>query len=183
MRNSHSELRQDRCVWRGRARLKGILSAGLAVLASCATGERSGPPQEPQLARAVAPPDRLTPPEDLPPTARAILRTRMASHARDMGTLMSNIMVLRYKKIEEGASAIAADANLSRPLTGDATELNAHLPAKFFDLQEELKERAKVLAEAAHRMSAFDVADAYGSVSETCVRCHATYREGQPQTQ
>lgn len=153
------------------------LLAGLACV-GCA-GAPQGPPQEAQLARAVAPPERLDPPDDLPEAARAILRHRMASHAQAMGDLMSAIMILKYEQIRERAQAIADDANFSRPLTGDASELNALLPERFFELQDEMKENAKALAAAASRMSAFETAEAYGKVSETCVRCHATYRAGR----
>jgi cytochrome c556 len=151
-----------------------------ALAASCATAaDRPQSPQEPQLLAAVSPPARLQPPAYLPEVARSILRTRMASHARDMGQLMSAIMVLDYPDVQAGAQAIVSDVNLARPLTGDATELNAALPPQFFDLQDELKARGRVLRDAAEHRSAFEVADAYGHMSETCVRCHAVYRAGK----
>jgi cytochrome c556 len=154
--------------------LTGVLAA------SCATAaDRPSPPQEPQLLAAVSPPARLQPPDYLPEVARSILRTRMASHARDMGQLMSAIMVLDYPDVQAGAQAIVSDVNLARPLTKDATELNAALPPRFFDLQDELKVRGRALRDAAQHMNAFEVADAYGRMSETCVRCHAVYRAGK----
>lgn len=96
-----------------------------------------------------------------------------------MADLMSAIMVLRYPIIRDRAQAIADDVDLARPLTGDATELNALLPAKFFDYQDELRVRAHALQAAAAQSNAYAVADAYGRLSETCVRCHATYRQGR----
>ena len=86
------------------------------------------PPQQEQLVRAVTPPASLGPPDYLPGTARALLRTRMASHTRDMADLMSAIMILRYPEIEERAQAIASEARFARPHSNDATELNAALP-------------------------------------------------------
>src|SRR5262245_27731217 len=64
-------------------------AAGAAGLGSCATKPPPQPPQQAQLAQAVAAPEREEPPEQLPGAARALLKMRMASHARDMGDLMS----------------------------------------------------------------------------------------------
>jgi cytochrome c556 len=156
------------------------VSVSLLLAASCATAPQPEPPQAKQFQNAVSAPRRLEPPEDLSNTARAILRSRMASHARDMGDLMSAVMILDYPTIRERASRISADASLARPLSADATELNAALPERFFDLQDELKVRATALGAASARNDAFQVADAYGKLSETCVSCHASYRKGRP---
>jgi hypothetical protein len=67
------------------------------------------------------------------------------------------------------------ERRMSRPLTGDATELNSLLPEKFFVQQDDLRAQARLLATAAAHQSAFEVADAYGKVS-ACVRCHGVYR-------
>jgi cytochrome c556 len=103
----------------------------------------------------------------------------MANHTKDMTDLVSAIMVLDYPTIADRAKAVAADANLARPLGGDATELNTLLPDKFFQYQDDLRKNAGVLAAAAERMDALQVADAYGHLSESCVRCHAVYRGGR----
>jgi cytochrome c556 len=136
------------------------------------------------LAHALAAPDRVDPPEPLAPAARALLKERMATHARDMASLMSAIMTLEYSSIAIRAEAIADDANFSRPLTNDATELNAQIPEKFFFRQDDLKTAARRLAAAARTKNPYKVADAYGHLSETCVRCHADFRpalDGNPQ--
>jgi hypothetical protein len=108
--------------------------------------------------------------------ARELLKARMASHARDMGELVSAIMLLDYPSISRHGDAIAADVNLSRPVTGDATELNSSLPEKFFVRQDDLKAGARALAAAARALDPYQVAAAYGKLSEACVRCHADYR-------
>lgn len=152
----------------------------LAMLApSCTARPPVQAPQEKQLTRALSAPVRLEPPGDLPGPARTVLRSRMASHARDMGGLMTAVMVLDYGLIADRATAIADDASLARPLTGDATELNSALPEKFFTYQDELRVAARALRTTAVEKNPFHVADAYGRLSETCVRCHATYRQGQ----
>lgn len=145
--------------------------------ASCAGQEATHqPPQQAQLAQAISTPERQAPPEPLSPTARAILKERMASHARDMGELVSAIMLLKYPEIAQRADAIAADVNLARPLTGDATELNSSLPEKFFVRQDDLRAAARLLGDAARNLEPDRVANAYGRLSEGCVRCHAEYR-------
>ena len=100
----------------------------------------------------------------------------MSSHAQDMSQLVSAIMLLEYSEIITRADKIAEDVNLSRPTSNDATELNASLPEKFFVRQDDLKAAARGLAAAGRTANPYQVAQAYGKVSETCVRCHADYR-------
>jgi cytochrome c556 len=153
------------------------LFAGFVMPLSCASQEAAHqPPQQVQLTQAISTPERQAPPEPLAPAARAILKERMASHARDMGELVSAIMLLKYPEIAERADTIAADVNLSRPVTGDATELNSSLPEKFFVRQDDLKAASRVLGTSARDLNPYQVANAYGRLSEACVRCHADYR-------
>ena len=153
----------------------------LVLVSACASGTTASQPSpEAQLARAIAAPDRTGPPEPLSPAAREILKERMASHARDMGDLVSAIMVLDYDRIAARGDAIAADVNLSRPVSHDATELNSALPERFFERQDELRARARALAAAAHARGPDRVAAEYGRLSEGCVRCHADYRPAAP---
>lgn len=151
-----------------------VIVAGL--VSACASQPAAQPPQQAQLAQAIAAPDRAKPPEPLSPAARDILKVRMASHARDMGDLVSAIMILDYPGIVQRADSIAADVNLSRPISRDATELNASLPEKFFIRQDELRAGARALSSAARDLDPYRVAAEYGRLSEGCVRCHADYR-------
>jgi hypothetical protein len=156
-----------------------VFTCAILASASCATSGGTQPAQQAQLAQALAPPVRLAPPDQLSETARSLLRTRMAAHARGMGELVSAIMLLHYPEIQDGAREIAADASLSRPLSADASELNSALPERFFLYQDQLRLEAKTLAEASERQSPYDVADSYGRLSQVCVRCHAVYRAGR----
>ncbi len=154
---------------------------GLAVLMASACADQSArnqPPQRAQQAEAIAtpPPRRDPPPERLSPVALATLKAGMASHARDMDRLVAAIMILDYADIAQRANGIAEDVTLSRPLSGDASEINASLPEKFFVRQDDLKRAARALSAAASALDPYRVADAYGKVSEGCVRCHADYR-------
>jgi hypothetical protein len=148
----------------------------VTLAGACAGPQQSQPPQQAQLTQAISAPERLQPAEPLPGAARDLLKQRMASHARDMGALVSDIMALHYDDIRAGGERIAADVSLSRPLSNDATELNSALPEKFFLYQDQLRLEARTLAEAAGRKQPYDVADSYGRLSQVCVRCHATYR-------
>jgi hypothetical protein len=156
---------------------RGLSFWGLLLL-GCAGRNAGEAPQQRQLADAVSAPDRLAPPEYLSVDARALLRTRMGNHARNMGELTSAIMVLRYPEIRERALAISEEPRFARPLTRDATELNSALPEKFFVYERELRVFAAALASAAETTNAFAVAEVFGRMSETCVKCHATYRAG-----
>jgi hypothetical protein len=154
------------------APLATILLAG----ACAAPSARDQPPQQAQLARALSPPARTGPPVFLSEMARSILKSRMTSHARDMGQLVSAIMILDYPRIEGDAERIAADVSLSRPLTNDATELNSSFPEIFFVRQDDLRAEARALAVASRALDAYRVAASYGRMSEACVRCHADFR-------
>ncbi len=153
-----------------------VLAAALVPLSACATAPAYQPPQQTQAARAVETPKRADPAEPLSPTARELLKVRMASHARDMGDLVSAIMVLDYLRIEQRGDQIADDVSLARPVSRDATELNAALPEKFFVHQDKVKLEARALADAARDHNPYRVAEQYGRLSEGCVRCHADYR-------
>ena len=78
---------------RRRHTVRCLFLCGAAAVAACATPPSYQPPQQPQLAQATSAPPRLRPPEQLPETARVLLRGRMAAHANDMGALMSAIIV------------------------------------------------------------------------------------------
>jgi cytochrome c556 len=161
------------------SKLPVLLGCALGAWTSCARQQTPQPAQQAQLTQAISAPNRLRPPDQLPEPARAILRNLMGSHAREMGDLMSAIMILKYDEIHDDAVRIGENASLSRPLSDDATELNSALPEKFFLYQDDLRLEARTLAEAAGRKSPFDVADSYGRLSQVCVRCHATYRAGR----
>jgi cytochrome c556 len=180
LRRLPGDARGLRLALSGSMRLRDLLRGsllGIALFSACASQTPANqPPQQAQLAQAIAAPDRRGPPEPLSPAAREILKTRMASHAHDMGELVQAIMLLDYPRISQLGNAIASDVNLSRPITGDATELNAALPEKFFVRQDELRAHARALAAAAQALDPYRVASEYGRLSEGCVRCHADYR-------
>jgi cytochrome c556 len=155
--------------------LRGLMLVA-GALPALACKQPPQPPQRAQQASAVAAPKNGQPPEPLSPMVQALLKQRMVSHGSDMNDLVSAIMILDYPRIADRADKIAGDANLSRPITGDATELNASLPEKFFIYQDRVKFEARGLSEAAGAADPSQVAEKYGRLSESCVRCHADYR-------
>jgi hypothetical protein len=147
------------------------------LLVACSTTDR--PRNDAGISYAApAPATRLEPPADLPGPARQVLQSLMAEHRRDMTDLVAASMGVLYKDMAVAADRVASTA-VSRPLTGDATELNTMLPTRFFDLQDELVARARTLASAARQHDPGATASAYAALSETCVSCHAVYRDGR----
>ncbi len=121
-------------------------------------------------------PMRLSPPERLPPQARQLVRQRMWQHGSDMSALVWAVFSVDYERAGELAGRIASDAALTRPLSQQASELGGQIPARFFELQDELHRKAGALAVSSLTKNAGALSQAYGSLSETCINCHDVYR-------
>ncbi len=125
----------------------------------------------------------LAAPDSLPPLARVLLRGRMHRHRDDMGALLRAVLLLQRPRVAELASQLADEPSLARPGDGSDT-LNAALPPHFFQLEAQLHEQAGELAEAAQgRADEAVLAQRFGQLMETCVRCHQAYQrpaEAQP---
>lgn len=113
------------------------------------------------------------PPLDL--TARALVHQKMASHSKQMTELVWAVVLLDYAQSASIAGAIGSEVRLARPTTGDATELGAALSPRFFDLQDQLRARARQLEVAARLRDSAATAKAYGALAETCVSCHDAF--------
>ena len=120
----------------------------------------------------------LPPPGTLSPGARSLLHARMQRHGEEMQGLSRAVVLLDYDAVAERARRVAEEPQLARPLSRDATELNAQLPGRFFELQDRLKAESTRLQSAAQAHQPAAMAEAFGALSQTCVECHATYREG-----
>jgi cytochrome c556 len=108
-------------------------------------------------------------------TARALVRQKMAKHSRQMTELVWSVVLLEYNESAQLAQAIATEPRLARPTSNDATELNAALPPRFFELQDQLRSRAQKLEVAARARDATGMAKTFGALAETCVACHDVY--------
>jgi cytochrome c556 len=125
-------------------------------------------------------PDRRLPAVGrLPETARAALSAQMKSHARGMMELVSTATVLDYEGVGAGVQRLLAEPRVARPLTGDASELNAQLPARFFELQDQLRTNLQSVAQAAGARDPEALADSFAAATKTCIRCHDAYLTGR----
>jgi|CXWL01.1.fsa_nt_gi hypothetical protein len=128
----------------------------------------SAPDKEP-------PRPRLAEPTYLPTLARAMLRKRMERHGHDMPRLMLSVVLLQRDVAKELSQTIASEPRFVRPRPGDGADLNHALPERFFVLQEELRQRAKAVSEAAGKADDKALGEAFGQMTQTCVACHSAY--------
>ncbi len=120
---------------------------------------------------------KLATPSYLPELAREFLRRRMQRHGRDMQELLFAVVLLQREVARDTATRIAEEPRLARPEVsdGDDNVLNKALPPRFFVLQDELRDRAKKLADAARRSDDKALSSAWSKLSETCISCHSVY--------
>ena len=113
--------------------------------------------------------------EVLAPLARSLLHRKMERHGNDMVRLVIAVTLLQRDKVQRFASDIANEPRLTRPMPGEEDAINAALPEKLFVLQDELRSRAKTLAEASRTASDETVAVDLGLMMQTCVACHSAF--------
>lgn len=128
---------------------------------------------------------KLRAPDGLSVQARALLKQKMESHGLGMMRLVADVVLLSYRDVEVAANEIAEQPGLARPREDAPNTLNDQLPTMFFDLQDQLRARAKSLADAAKRENDAEMSAAFTRVTETCVACHSAYlnsgrRESKP---
>jgi cytochrome c556 len=117
--------------------------------------------------------------ERLPEAARAALATQMHAHARGMMELVSTATVLDYEAVGVSVQRLLEEPRVARPLIGDATELNAELPARFFGMQDELRADLQSMSRAAAARDPEALADSFAATSKACIRCHDSYLTGR----
>ncbi len=147
------------------------LVGALAVSPACERASARPPVQGPGL-------QELPPPGYLSPVARDVIRSRMGRHGGDMTRVLWAAVLLDYGEVAEFAGSIEAEPMLARPRPGDSESLNTELPSRYFDLQDDLRERASAVKKAALQRSSDALGKAFGRLSETCIACHATYMYG-----
>ncbi|MCA2979671.1 MAG: cytochrome c [Myxococcaceae bacterium] len=153
----------------------------LALVVTMCMLAQSAPGQEPS--RGVAKPpavkkpaeEGLARPDYLSALARQTLRRRMERHGRDMTTLMTSVVLLKREVAQSLASNLASEPRITRPLPDGRDDLNAALPERFFVLQDELRDRARQLAETAKSGKDKDLGEAFARLTQTCVACHSAY--------
>jgi hypothetical protein len=101
----------------------------------------------------------------------------MVRHGREMTQLVRATALLERHVVIDLANTIAAEPRFTRPTQGADDELNAAIPERFFVLQDELRSRAKSLAEAAGGRDNELMGNRFGELVHTCISCHAAFRE------
>lgn len=154
--------------------MRPLMLAVVVLSLSPALADEKSPRKEPK-----APVEKVEKSEKAPPIlnelARQLLRRRMERHGRDLNQLTNGVVLLRRDVVLAIAQTISSEPRITRPLPDTRDELNSALPERFFVLQDELRERAKALAEAAKNRDDAAVAEAYGRTIQTCVSCHVSF--------
>lgn len=110
-------------------------------------------------------------PEKVSAEARALLRSKMKSHNRELRDLSMAVVTLQFAEAARLAQLVANQPRLDRS-AGPA----AQLPPRFFELQDELKVNAQSLADTAKQGALEPTEAAYQKVVGTCVSCHAVFK-------
>lgn len=148
----------------------------LLVALACASAPPATKFPATEVAPAIAPRSpELRDPVWLPVQAREAMSERMQRHGADMVFLMGSVLLLDHGEAEHLAEKLAAEPRMGRPAPGERDTLNALMPGRFFELQDELSVRARAVADAARSNDDARLARAYGQLAETCVACHSTY--------
>lgn len=150
--------------------LASLLTLGLVVQAGAAEPTSAKKPSKTSKTSLPAP-------DYLPAEARATLRKKMTRHGQAMTDLMLGVMLLQYDAASAAASRIVNEPRIARPVPGEEgeSELNALLPERFFVLQDEARNRAQAVQEAARKRDDAALAESFGRLTETCVSCHSAY--------
>ncbi len=96
-------------------------------------------------------------------------------HLMSSGQSKSSTPRLRTVRVARLAGAIASEPRITRPGVGSGDELNAELPERFFVLQDELRSKAKTLADAALDAPGDALVQKYSDLTRTCVSCHQSF--------
>jgi len=156
-----------------------LLAALAPLLGAGAVAQEAQTPEAPARVTPKRPQLHLEAPGNLPLAARDALALRMANHASDLEWLLAATLTLNHELAEQSAMEIANTPRFGRPLPGDLQSLNALLPKRFFELQDQLAQRARAVAQAARTHDDRALAHAMGRMTETCVQCHSVYLHGK----
>jgi cytochrome c553 len=159
------------------ARLTNSRSVQIALLVSllglAGLSEATGRPRGPLL--------HLLPPENVAASTRADLRARMSRHGNSMSGLVRAVVLLDRPTVRTMAGRIADEELLARAESPGFDPWRPLLPKEFFIEQDALRTAASALAQAAAQNESDSVlADRFGALTRTCVRCHGAYLHALP---
>jgi cytochrome c556 len=136
----------------------------LSLLFLLSAGGTAPPP-----AANALPGDKLSEP------SRRAIGQRMRHHAEDLTDLLKAVLLLDHDGVEERARALAEAPKLSQPAPGEIDTLNASIPKRFFELQNDFVKKAKALGQTAKQHDDVKMGKAFGQLTEACVACHSVY--------
>jgi len=120
--------------------------------------------------------------ERLPTPVRRAISLRMVNHGSNLTNMVNAAIILDLESVEYHAKEIGTEPTLSRPAAGEVDTLSAAVPKRFFDLQDQLKQQAKALGDAAHQRDKTRVSHTFAQLAETCMTCHSEFMwQAQPQ--
>jgi hypothetical protein len=150
-------------------------TATVVVLLASVAWAADPPPATSKPVSKQAKKHELTEPAYLPETAREYLHRRMERHGRDMQELMFSVVLLTREVARDAATRIATEPRMAKPEQSDEDSLNRALPPRFFVLQDELRDRAQKVADAAKTGTDQQIGAAFAKLTETCISCHSVY--------
>jgi hypothetical protein len=151
------------------------LSALLASGVACSPSTTATKTPEAPESSSARPQPKLHAPDWLPVQAREMLASRMQRHGEEMMYLTAMVLTVNYEGAAHLAQHIAEEPRIPRPTSGEQGTISQLLPERFFQLQDELNERAKSMAAAAREQEEGKMIAAYSRLTETCVSCHVLY--------
>ncbi|MBX5483108.1 MAG: cytochrome c [Myxococcaceae bacterium] len=103
---------------------------------------------------------------------------RLRRHREQMSQLQRTVALLEYDAVADAAHAIQDEPPIARPEEDAPSEdPRASFPPAFFELQDVLHAHVRELGLAARARDDRRLGQAYGRIAETCVRCHALFRQ------
>ncbi|MBL8957551.1 MAG: cytochrome c [Myxococcaceae bacterium] len=134
-------------------------------------GAREEPVPDPTLKTIQG---RALQPEKVTARVREALKRKMKSHSRDFLSLPLHIVLADFGAVERATQGIMNEPRIDKAAAGD--DLSG-LSGPFFQLQDQLRERAGALNQAARGKDVSAMTTALGPLMETCATCHLIYRE------
>jgi hypothetical protein len=145
----------------------------VSLLGLAGFSQATGRPKGPLL--------HLLPPENVAASTRADLRERMSRHGNSMSSLVRAVVLLDRPTVKTMAQRIADEELLARGESAGFDPWRPLLPKDFFVEQDALRAAAHELAQAAAQDEPDGVlADRFGALTRTCVRCHSSYLHDLP---
>jgi cytochrome c556 len=128
---------------------------------------------------AEAPARHLPPPDHIASETMRDLKARMGRHGNTMSNLVRAVVLLDRPGIQALARNIADEEIVASTVNGAKSDKPLPLPREFGREQDALRVAAQQLAVAA--VAGGDdnaLADAFATVTRTCVACHSSYLHG-----